>query len=75
MGVNWGLFFWIDGNEWWIFCIVKDYFYVINVDIGDFIIFFGENGKVSLYIGLGEEFVDFFIVVNILGIVYKDLII
>jgi len=75
MGVNRGLAWHEDEDGARLLFTASDQLYAINPSDGLIIDKFGNQGKVDLHEGLGEEAKDFFVTSNSPGIVYKNLLI
>ncbi len=71
--VNRGLAWWQDGNEKRLLAAIGIYLYALDPATGEPVLSFGENGKVDLHTGLGEENVYKFVVANTPGVVFEDL--
>lgn len=75
MNVNRGVTWWSDGTDKRIFFTAGAVLYALNAETGRLVSTFGNNGKVSLKEGLGENAADKYVVATSPGIVYKDLIV
>ncbi len=75
MNVNRGVTFWQDGQDKRILFSAGSNLYALNAENGKLISSFGENGKVELKRGLGENIKDKYVVATSPGIVYEDLLI
>jgi quinoprotein glucose dehydrogenase len=75
MNVNRGVTWWSDGTDKKIFFTAGAVLYALNAETGKLVSSFGQQGKVSLKEGLGENATDKYVVATSPGIVYKDLII
>ncbi len=75
MGVNRGLAWWTDGEHQRLYYGAGPHVYSIDAKSGRPDPAFGEGGRVSLNVGLGERAEGLFISSNTPGVVYKDLLI
>ena len=75
MNVNRGVTFWTDGNEKRILFAAGPELFALNAENGELVQTFGNNGKVSLKEGLGENSEDKYVAATTPGIIYKDLLI
>ncbi|MCB0518617.1 MAG: pyrroloquinoline quinone-dependent dehydrogenase [Saprospiraceae bacterium] len=73
LSVNRGLAFWENGEEQRLLVAIGQYLYALDPATGDPILSFGENGRVNLHTGLGEDQALKFVIANTPGVVYKDL--
>lgn len=73
--VNRGVTFWKDGSDKRILFTAGPWLYALNAENGKLISSFGEDGKVSLKEGLGENTENKYVVATSPGIVYNDLLI
>jgi quinoprotein glucose dehydrogenase len=70
-----GVSYWTDGRESRIFAGFQNYLYAIDAKTGKAISNFGEEGKVDLRKGLGDDYLKQSIGMTSPGAIYKDLII
>ena len=75
MGVNRGLTFWEEGNEKRLFYMAANFLYCLNPDEGTLIGTFGDEGKVNIKIGLGDDALKHYVSGTTPGAIYKDKII
>jgi quinoprotein glucose dehydrogenase len=75
MNVNRGVSYWSDGSDRRIFFSAGSLLYALNAETGKPVSSFGDNGKVSLKEGLGEDAADRYVVATSPGVIYDDLII
>ena len=75
MGVNRGLAYWSDGTQGRIFFGAGSHIYAVNASDGTLYKDFGEDGRLDLHIGLGEDAATYFISANSPGIIFQDLFI
>jgi quinoprotein glucose dehydrogenase len=75
MNVNRGVTWWSEGSDKRIFFTAGAVLYALNAETGKLVSSFGQQGKVSLKEGLGENAADRYVVATSPGIVYNDLII
>ncbi len=73
--VNRGLAYWKEGEEHRLFLGVGPYMFALDVQSGQPIQSFGENGRIDLLKGLDREVDGLWINASSPGIVYKDLLI
>jgi quinoprotein glucose dehydrogenase len=74
-GVNRGVTYWEDGNDKRILFTAGDNLFAVNAQTGKLITSFGDNGKVSMNIGIRDNPKLISIKPTSPGIVYKDLLI
>ncbi len=72
---NRGLTMWGDGDERRVFVGIDQYLYALSAKTGQPVPGFGENGRVDLHEGLGDDFKDLTIQATSPGAIYKDLLI
>lgn len=72
---NRGLVYWGDGDERRIFVGIDSYIYALNAKAGKPIPGFGDNGRIDLHEGLGENARFLTVQATSPGVVYKDLLI
>jgi glucose dehydrogenase len=72
---NRGLTYWGDGDQRRIFVGIDSYIYAISAKTGQPVSEFGENGRLDLHEGLGEEAKDLTVQATSPGVVYKDMLI
>ncbi len=72
---NRGLTMWGNGDERRIFVGIDQYLYALSAKTGQPVAAFGDNGRVDLHEGLGEDFKDLTIQATSPGVIYKDLLI
>lgn len=76
MNNNRGVTYWSDGNgDQRIFYAAGAFMHAVNAQTGKPVDTFGEDGKIDLHIGLGDEFKNLFITHTSAPSVYKDLLI
>ncbi len=71
--VNRGLAWWQDGTDRRLLAALGQHLYALDMDTGLPIPSFGENGRVDLHLGLGEEHALKFVTANTPGVVFEDL--
>jgi quinoprotein glucose dehydrogenase len=72
---NRGLTWWGNGDERRIFVGIDQYIYALNAKTGQPVPEFGDNGRLDLHVGLGDNFKDLTIQATSPGVIYKDLLI
>ncbi len=75
MNVNRGVSYWAEGDHRRIFFTAGPVLYALDAETGKPVETFGNDGKVSLKEGLGEDAVDRYVVATSPGVIYEDLII
>lgn len=70
-----GLSYWADGNDKRIYYTKGEWLYALHAKDGTSVKSFGEGGKVSLKLGLGENVDQKMVISNAPGTIYKELII
>ena len=75
MNVNRGVTFWTDGKEKRILFAAGSELFALNTANGQLIETFGDNGKVNLKVGLGENAKDKYVAATTPGVICKDLLI
>jgi quinoprotein glucose dehydrogenase len=70
-----GVTYWADGDDTRILFTAGPWLYALDAKTGQMIESFGEDGRVSLRLGLPEEAQNKFICSNTPGTIYKDLIV
>ena len=70
-----GVTYWADGDDKRILFTAGPWLYALNAKTGQVIESFGDQGRVSLRLGLPENAQDKFICSNTPGTIYKDLIV
>jgi quinoprotein glucose dehydrogenase len=71
--INRGLAWWEEGAERRLLAAVGPFLYALDPDTGEPILTFGNQGRVSLHDGLGDENRHKFVMANTPGIVFEDL--
>ncbi len=74
-GMNRGVATWTDGAERRIFAGAGQRLYALDAVTGQPIATFGENGSISMKLGLPDWAKDLYTVITTPGVVYKDLIV
>jgi quinoprotein glucose dehydrogenase len=74
LNTNRGVAYWSSGEQERIMYAYESWLYALDVESGQPIKSFGENGRVSLKTGLGATAQDKFVISNTPGTVYGDLI-
>lgn len=72
---NRGLVWWGNGDERRIFVGIDSYIYALNAKTGQPVAEFGDNGRIDLHEGLGENAQHLTVEATSPGVVYKDLLI
>ena len=75
MGVNRGLTYWSEGGDQRLLVTAGEELLCINASTGQLVNSFGENGRVDLHEGLGNNAQSLFIISNSPGIIFEDLLI
>ncbi len=75
MGVNRGLTYWEEGEDKRIFYMAGHFLYALNAQTGKPIPSFGDQGKLNIKIGLGENAMQHYVNGTSPGVVYKNKII
>lgn len=73
--VNRGVTYWRDGQEQRIFTTYDEWLFALDFHTGELIASFGDNGRISLLTGLGEDASDKFVTSRTPGTVFRDLIV
>ena len=79
-GVKWygtlrGVSYWADGDDKRILYTKEEWLYAVDALTGKPVTTFGQDGRVSLKSGLGEQAKEKFVISNTPGTIYEDLII
>lgn len=75
LGVNRGVVYWADGSDRRILVALGQRLYALDAGTGKPVPGFGENGSVSLKLGLGPRAESLYVLSNTPGAIYKDLLI
>lgn len=73
--INRGVTYWSDRNDRRLFFVFESWLYALDADSGRPIQSFGENGRISLKVGLGENAQDKFVTSTSPGTIFENLII
>lgn len=74
-GTSRGVVYWQHDDDKRILYTKESFLYALNAETGDYILSFGDSGKISLKAGLGESAAEKFVISNTPGTVFEDLII
>src|SRR5690606_33171422 len=72
LGVNRGVVYWESGDDQRIFVAAGQRLYALDARTGTPIPGFGENGSISLKVGLGERAQNLYVLSNTPGAIYRD---
>jgi len=75
MGVNRGLTYWEEGDDKRILYMAGHFLYALDAKTGELKLSFGDQGKVNIKIGLGDDAMKHYVNGTSPGVVYKDKII
>ncbi|MBR9999358.1 MAG: PQQ-binding-like beta-propeller repeat protein, partial [Cyclobacteriaceae bacterium] len=75
MGVNRGLSYWEEGDDRRIFYMAGHFLYALDAETGEPVRSFGEQGRVNIKTGLGDDAEKHYVNGTSPGVVYKDKII